>query len=166
VFEVIEKSIGDINKLISKIEKELENIIKNDELINKQFHLITSIKGVGKQTALFIIVYTNCFTKFENWRKFASYSGTAPFPYSSGTSIKGRNRVSHLANKKIKTLLNMCARSAIEFNPEMKMYFQKRKALGGNGMSIMNIIRNKLLARIFAVIKRGSPYVDTYKFAA
>ena len=165
LFEVVEKSICDINKQINKVEKELDNIVKSDELINKQFNLIISIKGVGKQTALFIIAYTNCFTKFDNWRKFASYSGTAPFPYSSGTSINGRTKVSHLANKKIKVLLNMCARSAIEFNPEMKSYFQKRTDEGKNGMSTLNIIRNKLLARIFAVIQRGTPYVDTHKFA-
>ena len=166
LFEVVEKSICDINKQIKKVEKEIDNIVKSDELINKQFNLIISIKGVGKQTALFVITYTNCFTRFDNWRKFASYSGTAPFPYSSGTSIHGRAKVSNLANKKIKVLLNMCARSAIEFNPEMKSYFQKRRAEGKNGMSTMNIIRNKLLARIFAVIQRGTPYVDTHKFAA
>lgn len=166
LFKVVEKSISEIDQHISQIETELDDIIKNDELINKQFHLITSIKGVGKQTALFIIAFTNCFTRFDSWRKFASYAGTAPFPYSSGTSISGRNRVNHLANKKMKTLLNMCARSAIATNPEMKIYFQHRKALGENGMSTMNIIRNKLLARIFAVVKRGTPYVDTFRFAA
>jgi transposase len=166
LFEVIEKSICDIDKQINKVEKELENIIKSDELINKQFHLIISIKGVGKQTALFIIAYTNCFTAFDTWRKFASYAGTAPFPYTSGTSIKGRSKVSHLANKKIKALLNMCARSAIVCNPEMKIYYRNRKEKGDNGMSVMNIIRNKLLSRIFAVVRRGTPYVDTYKFAA
>jgi transposase len=165
-FELIEKSIHEIDKHIKQIETELEKIIKCDELINRQYHLITSIKGVGMQTALFIIVYTNCFTKFDNWRKFASYAGTAPFPYSSGTSLNGRTRVSNLANKKIKTLLNMCARSAITFNPEMKIYFQNRKAKGKNGMSTMNIIRNKLLSRIFAVVKRGTPYVETFGFAA
>jgi len=99
-------------------------------------------------------------------RKFASYAGTAPFPYKSGTSLKGRNKVSNLANKKMKVLLNMCARSAIICNPEMKMYFQNRKEKGENGMSTINIIRNKLLARIFAVVQRGTPYVDTCKFAA
>ena len=166
LFEIVEKSICDINKQINKVEKELDKIVKSDELINKQFNLIISIKGVGKQTALTIIAYTNCFTKFDNWRKFASYAGTAPFPYRSGTSINGRNRVSNLANKKIKALLNMCARSAIEFNPEMKMYFQNRKVKGDNGMGTLNIIRNKLLSRIFAVIKRGTPYVEIHKYAA
>jgi len=103
---------------------------------------------------------------FDNWRKFASYSGTAPFPYRSGTSIKGRTKVSHLANKKIKTLLNMCARSAIVYNPEIKLYYQKRKDNGDNGMSVINIIRNKLISRIFAVVKRGTPYVNICNYAA
>ena len=166
LFNVIDKMLATFDKQIVTIEKELDDIIKSDELINKQFLLITSIKGVGKQTALNVIVFTNCFSNFDNWRKFASYAGTAPFPYKSGTSIKGKNKVSHLANKKLKTLLNMCARSAIGCNPEMKLYFQNRKAKGDNGMSTMNIIRNKLISRIFAVVKRGTPYVDTFKFAA
>jgi len=166
LFEIIYKMLTVFDKQIDKIESELDNIVKNDMIINKQFRLITSIKGVGKQTALFIISYTNCFTSFDNWRKFASYAGTAPFPYKSGTSIKGKNKVSNLANKKIKVLLNMCARSAIVSNPEMKIYYKNRKAKGENGMSTMNIIRNKLLSRIFAVVKRGTPYVDTFKFAA
>jgi transposase len=166
LFDVIEKMLQEFDKKIKIIEKELDNIIKSDELINKQFGLITSIKGVGKQTALFVIVYTNCFTSFDNWRKFASYSGTAPFHYQSGTSIKGKAKVNHLANKKIKALLNMCARSAIICNAEMKIYYQNRKAKEKNGMSTLNIIRNKLIARIFAVVKRGTPYIDTFKFAA
>jgi transposase len=166
LFDVIDKMHKEFNKQIKKIEKELDNIIKSDELIKKQFYLITSIKGVGKQTALFVITYTNCFTRFDNWRKFASYSGTAPFPFQSGSSIKGKNKVNQLANKKIKALLNMCARSAITCNTEIKLYFQKRKVEGKNGMSILNIIRNKLIARIFAVVNRGTPYIDTLKYAA
>lgn len=166
LFAVIERSIQNIDKQIKTVEKELDTIIKSDELISKQYNLILSIKGVGRQTALVMIAYTNCFTSFENWRKLASYAGTAPYKYGSGTSIKGRTKVSHLANKKIKALLNMCARSAIVCNPELKIYYQKRKANGENGMSVMNIIRNKLLSRIFAVVKRETPYVDTFKYAA
>lgn len=166
LFDIVDKMLNEFDKQIEKVEAEIDSIVKSDALINKQLGLITSIKGVGKQTALFIIAYTNCFSSFDNWRKFASYAGTAPFQYKSGTSIKGKNKVSHLANKKIKALLNMCARSAIVCNPEMKMYFQNRKAKGENGMSTMNIIRNKLIARIFAIVKRGTPYVDILKFAA
>lgn len=166
LFDTIYKMLKYFAKQIDLVERELDKMIKNDDLIAKQFDLITSIKGVGKITALNVIVYTNCFTTFNNWRQFASYSGTAPFPYSSGSSIKGRNRVSQLANKKMKTLLNMCARSAIACNPEMKIYFNKRKSEGKNGMSTINIIRNKLLSRIFAVVTRGTPYASTCNYVA
>lgn len=166
IFQQIESSISDLDKRIAKTEKEMMLIVQNNELIFKQFQLITSIVGVGMQTALYVIAFTNCFENFKTWRQFASYSGTAPFPYKSGTSIKGRTKVSHLANKKLKALFNMCARSAIQFNPEIKAYFERKKANGDNGMSIMNSIRNKIIARIFAVVQRGTPYVNTYKFAS
>jgi transposase len=153
------------NEEIKKVEKELYRLIKADEKLAQQFSLIKTIKGVGPQTALVMIVLTNEFTLFDKWRKFASYAGTAPFSNESGT-FKGKAKISHLANKRIKTLLSCCATSAIQFNPEMKMYYQRRVAEGKNQMSTLNIIRNKILARIFVVVQRGTPYVDTYKFAA
>ena len=48
----------------------------------------------------------------------------------------------------------------------MKMYYQKRVLEGKNRMSTINIIRNKLIARVFAVIKKGTHYVDVIKYVA
>lgn len=166
LFSIQCKTIKYLTKQIVDIEKEMKSIIKSDNKLSLQFKLITSINGVGTQTALFMIVYTHGFTKFATWRKFASYCGIAPFPNSSGSSLKGKTRVSHLANKKIKSLLDLCAKSAIQHNPEMKTYYYKRLDIGKNKMSTINIIRNKLLSRIFAVIERQTPYVDIMKYAA
>ena len=113
-----------------------------------------------------MIAYTDGFTKFDTWRKFASYCGIAPFPNKSGTSLIGRTKISHLANKKVKSILDLCAKSAIQHNSEMKRYYNKRIEQGKNKMSTINIIRNKLLSRIFAVVQRKSPYVDFMKYAA
>lgn len=161
LFDVHEKMIKELSKQIEKIENNLDDIIKNDPQIKQMYKLITSIKGVGPQTALFLIVYTNKFTKFDNWRKFASYCGIAPFPNRSGISIRGRTKVSNLANKKIKSLLDLCAKTSIQYNPEMKLYYEKRVKQGKSKMSTINIIRNKILSRIFAVVQRGTPYVNT-----
>ncbi len=60
----------------------------------------------------------------------------------------------------------MCASTAIQFNPEMRKYYENRVQMGKNKMSTLNIIRNKLLARIFAVITRNTPYVEIHKYAA
>lgn len=165
-FEVQKKMIENLTKQIDLLNSEMKSIIDKNSSLKKTYELITSIKGIGLQTAVIIIAYTDNFNRFENWRKFASYCGIAPFPYQSGTSIKGKTKVSHLANKKLKAIINMCAISAIQHNPEMKRYYLKRVEQGKNKMSTINIIRNKLIARIFAVVKRQTPYVDTFKFAA
>ncbi len=166
LFDVQEKMINTLNKQINKIEKEMKDIIKTDSKLKEMFDLVISVKGIGPQTTLFLIAYTAGFTKFKDSRKFASYCGIAPFSNSSGTSIRGRTKVSNLANKKIKSLLDLCAKTAIQHSPEMKNFYEKRINNGKNKMSTINIIRNKLLARAFAVVKRGVPYVDTLRFAA
>lgn len=166
LLETQHKMIKYLTKQIDNIEKEIEDIVKKNEQLNQIYELITSIKGIGTQTALYMIVYTDAFTKFDTWRKFASYCGIAPFPNSSGTSIRGRMKVNHLAQKKVKSLLDLCAKSAIQFNSEMKKYYQQRIEKGKNKMSTINIIRNKMLSRIFAVVERKTPYVDFMKYAA
>ena len=161
LFDVHEKMIAQLSKQIDRIEKQLDDIIRKDDQLKKMYDLITSIKGVGPQTALFIIAFTNGFTQFRNWRKFASYCGIAPFPNRSGISVRHRTKVSDLANKKIKSLLDLCAKTSIQYNMEMKIYYEKRVSEGKSKMSTINIIRNKLLSRVFAVVERGTPYVNT-----
>jgi len=166
LFQTREKVIAYLSKQIKTVEKEMADIIGKNRRLEQLYRLATSIKGVGPQTAIFIIVHTNGFAKFKNARKFASYCGIAPFPNSSGTSIRGRTKVSHLANKKIKSLLDLCAKVAIRHSPEMKEYYERRTAEGKNKRSTINIIRNKILSRIFAVVQRETPYVDFMKYAA
>jgi len=151
---------------IKLLEEEMLDILGEDESLKQNSELLRSIKGIGLIVALYMIIITNNFTRFDNWRQFACYCGIVPFEHSSGISYQGRTRVSHLANKQMKTLLSNAAATAIQFNAEMKDYFHKRVSEGKNKMAVLNIIRNKLVSRAFAVINRQSPYVDLHKFAA
>lgn len=166
VFDVQDKLIKELNSQIARVEKQIKEIINEDEFLKKTFDLVTSVKGVGLILGTTMLVYTNCFTAFTDWRKFACYCGIVPFGYRSGTSIRGKTKISRLANKKIKALLSNAACTSIQFNPEMKLYYERRIAEGKNKMSTQNIIRNKIVARVFAVVQRGTPYVDTFRFAA
>lgn len=166
ILNIQQQVISYLTKNILKLEKGILEIIKENDLLKTNYDLLNTITGIGNISAATIIVVTHNFKKFSTWRKFAAYVGTAPFPFQSGTSIKGRTKVSHLANKEIKALIHLCALSAIQHSPEMKKYFEKRTLEGKNKMSTINIIRNKLIARVFAVIKRQTPYVDTLKYAA
>lgn len=160
------KVVKQLKRAIAEIEKKIDKIVVENQEIKTQSELIQSIPGVGKQTAYQLICTTNGFKNFSNWRQLACYAGVAPFEYSSGSSIKGRTKVNHYADKQLKSLLNMCALSSKKYDPQIKAYFDKKVAEGKNKMLVLNNIRCKILSRVFAVINRETPYINTHKFAA
>lgn len=153
-----EKPIKTLKKQLSEIENKIDELVKDNEAINENLKLLTSISGIGKQTGLQFIVYTHNFTAFESPNHLACYSGVAPFPNESGSIIK-KARVSSLANKKLKKLLHMAAMSCIRAKGELKEYFIRKVKEGKNKMVVLNNIRNKLIKRMFAVIKRRTEYI-------
>ena len=146
---------------IRKVEKEIDRLIKEDIELSKQVEVITSVNGVGRQTAIGIIVTTNEFKDIRDPKKYACYTGIAPFHHESGI-FKGKSRVSHLANKKMKTLLHMAALSAIRYNTDLKRYYERKTAEGKNKMSVINAVRNKLVHRIFACAMQNRKYENSY----
>jgi transposase len=166
LISISKKMVKVLEEKIKVIENEMISLYKNTEELNQTFQTITSIKGVGMVLATAVIVATNNFQSFNTWRQFACYAGIAPFQHQSGTSYRGKTRISTLGNRQLKTLLSQSAATAIQYNAELRLYYQKRVAEGKSKMSTLNVIRNKIVSRIFAVAKRQTPYVDTYKFAA
>jgi len=142
------------------VEARINTLITAHPNLQKTSQLLRSIKGVGLIISSYMIGCTENFKRFSNARKFNCYAGLAPFTHQSGSSIKGKARVSHMANKAVKTLLNMGASSAIQHNKELKEYYQRRIEKGMGRMSCLNIIRSKLISRMFAVIKRQTPYQE------
>lgn len=159
------KTTNHLKKSLKELEAKMKEIIKNHTVLNQQFKLIQSVPGVGQQTAIYFLISTKGFNAFDSARKFSCYAGVAPFEYSSGSSIRGRTKVNHLADKKIKSLLQMCALSAIKCDPQLKEYYNKKKEEGKNKMLVLNNIRCKIIGRVFTVINRQTPYINTYKFA-
>ena len=166
LFKCQEDQIAALTKSISTIEKTINKLIKSTPEVKRLYELLTSIKGIGNIVALNLIVVTNCFTSFQNSRQLACYCGIAPFEKQSGTSLKSGSRVSPFANRKMKVLLNLAASTAIQADPELRAYYTRRVEKGKSKMSTLNIVRNKLLHRVFAVVKRGSSYVEIHKWAA
>jgi transposase len=158
--------IKGFDRQIQKLEEAIQAIVESDKALANNFSLLTSIKGVGKIVAISTIIKTQNFIRFANARKFACFCGTAPFEHTSGTSIRGKTKVSHLADKEMKVLLDLAAKCAIQHDKELRAYYLKRIEKGKSKMSTINIVRNKILYRMFAVIKRQTPYVEEYLTAA
>jgi transposase len=159
-----QKTILVINKQIEAIENEILGLINDDEKLNRIYKIITSVHGIGFVTASYILVTTNEFININNPKKYACYSGVVPFEYSSGSSVRGKTRVSHMANKNIKSLLHMSALSAIQMQGDLQEYYKRKVSEGKNKMSVLNAIRNKLVLRIFACVNQNREYEKIYEY--
>lgn len=157
--------IKENKKHIQCLEQEIIQLVKSDEAMLCNYRLITSIKGIGKINAWMTLAYTENFTSFESPRKYAVYAGVIPFSHRSGTSIKQRDRVSHLANKEIKQELNQAAKTAIVHDPELRAYAE-RKLKNKSYPLVLNNVKFKLILRMFALVKRGERFVENYTRAA
>lgn len=160
------KTVKFLKGTLKSIEKEIKAIISSHSELKKQFELIKSVPGIGDKTAIYMLIVTRGFTAFDNARKLACYAGTAPFEHTSGSSIKGRTKVNHMADKKMKSILQMCALVAVKHDPQLKEYYQRKKGEGKNAMLVLNNVKCKIIGRVFSVIKRQTPYINTYKFAS
>jgi len=152
-------------KAIAEAEIKLMEIVASDVNLSRNYKLITSIKGIGKVNALMTIAYTENFISFSNPRSYAVYVGVVPFDYSSGTSIRGRKKISHIANKELKQELNQAAKSAMLYDKEMRAYGENKMKTKSYKI-VLNNIKFKLILRMFAVVKKGEKYVENYRQAA
>lgn len=143
---------------IERIENEIKVLIAENKSIEENYNYVTSVVGVAMVTAVHILVRTNNFEKFDDPRKFACYCGIAPFSNSSG-NFQGKTRISHLGDKKLKSLLDMNAKIAILYDPELKQYYETKIAQGKLRKVARNVVRNKLVHRIFAVVRKKSTYL-------
>ncbi|MFC6998798.1 transposase [Rufibacter roseus] len=148
-----------LDKKLREVEEEIGKRIKAQEGLQEKKELLCSVPGVGEQIANQMLIITRGFTRFPDWRKFSCYAGLAPFKHTSGTSVRGRTKVSKIANKKIKALLTMGALTSIKSKNEYRQYYERKTAEGKHPMAVLNAIKNKIVSRMFAVIERNTPYV-------
>lgn len=165
VIHIAQAKMKENKKYIRQIEQEIMDIIRSNAELMQTYRIITSIKGIGNVNAWMTIAYTENFSCFTDARKYAVYVGVVPYEHTSGTSIKGRKRVSHLAHKEIKQELNQAAKTAIRHDPELRGYAE-RKLKNKAYPLVLNNVKFKLILRMFALVKRGEKFVENYQRAA
>ncbi len=157
-----QSGIKGLQKDIEQVEKDVWELVKSDKELLQMFMLIVSIPAVGKITAYHFICYTNEFKQVKSGKQLASYCGVVPFERSSGSSVKGKPRLPHQANKILKKLLHLCAITAIKMKGAFAAYYRRKIEEGKNGLIAINGIRNKLVLTIAAVIRNNEPYNKNY----
>jgi transposase len=156
------KSILALKAEQQDIDQQIKDLIEHDLRLKELFELMVSVPGIGPATATEIILTTNEMTAITEPKKMACHAGIAPFEYRSGTSIRGKTRVSHQARKRLKALFHLAAMAVIRSKGELQDYYQRKVTEGKNKMLVLNAVRNKLVHRVFAVVRRGEKYDKNY----
>jgi len=170
VQKMLEKShaaaLKGLQQSLEQIELQIKKVVRENMSIKKNYDLLLSVPGIGPVTAVYIICCTANFASKISGKQLACYAGVVPFEHSSGKSIKGKTKVHRMANKELKKLLHMGARSVTNHHPEFKAYYERKLKEGKHDLAIINAVRNKIALRAVAVINKQTKYVDNYKKVA
>ena len=160
VYKSLQRDLKHLNKEVQGIELRLLELVKQDQ--QHQLTLLKSIPGMGVKTALFLIVITDGFKKFETASQLCSYVGITPIIRESGSSVRGRSRISKVGNKKLRNLLFLCAFSACKHNKACRDIYERIVAKGKSKKLALIAVANKLLKQAFAIAKSGLPYDENF----
>ena len=157
-----------IKSLIKSLEKEIkgtERLIKkqinNHPQLKAEAELLVSIPGIGEATTARLLAEIN-FQQYESARAVAAFAGLVPRLRQSGSSVRGRARLSKTGSPRIRRALYFPAVTAIRCSALMKAWAQGMRERGKCEMQIIGAVMRKLLHLAYGVLKSGKPYDPLY----
>lgn len=160
--ERVNKRISLLNKQEKDISKEISVLIREHDEVSAAIKLICTIPGVNILTAGTILAETNGFELIKNKRQLTSYAGLDVREKQSGTSVKGKPRISKKGNRYIRKALYMPALAALRFNDRFKAVYARLIARNGIKMKAGVAIQRKLLEMMFTIFKTQTPFDSQY----
>lgn len=158
----VKKSLAALKEEQKAIDQQIHQLIEGDTRLRELFALMVSVPGIGPVIATELLVVTNEMQTISDPKKLACHAGVAPFEYRSGSSVRGKTRVSHQARKRLKSLLHTGTLSAIQVKGDLQDYYQRKTPEGKHTMLVINAVRNKLIHRVCSVVRRGKKYDKDY----
>lgn len=148
---------------IVQLEKEIMTLTKQH--YQTEFTSLTSIPGIGKKTAMLLILATDGFNRFESIKQLVAYTGIAPRIFQSGKTINKKPKISKLGMADLRRSLYMCTLRAIEQNEACKKLYERLRQKGKAAKVALVAVCHKLLRQAFAVVKNKMQYKTELSFA-
>jgi transposase len=158
----IKARIKILDKQEQEIKKELADLIATDMELKKMVVLICSLPGVGLLTAAIVLAETNGFELIRNKRQLASYAGFDVKEKQSGTSVKGKPKISKKGNKHLRKAMHLPALTAIRHDERFKAIFARLVSKHGIKMKAAVAVQRKLLEMVFTIYKTNKKYDKDY----
>ncbi|MCP9237981.1 transposase [Lewinella sp. JB7] len=163
--ELQQRPLEALRQSIVACEQQLAQVIAEDEALRRQFELVRSVSGVGQVCAWQILVLTGGFTRFtaQDAKAFCRYIGIVPRRFESGSSIYRHRGSPKRRGGSLKADLSMGLLAAIQYDPDLKTYYRRKRAAGKTHRVVANAVKNKIIERVFAVVRRGTTYQKNYQ---
>ena len=149
VFGTIRKHLAAIERAITKLENEIDQIVQKS--YSEELAKVTQIPGIGRKTAIQVLIVTQCFQKFDNCDSLVAYAGLCPRIYQSGKNQRSSFPICKLGQARIRSLLYMCALTAKRSNPSCKALFDRLVDKGKHKKVALIAVAAKLLRQAFAI---------------
>lgn len=160
ILRSIKRQIKQLDKEINSLELEMEILIKQNE--KGLYTQLNTIPGIGKKTAMILIVSTNGFRDFNSASQISSFFGLAPNERSSGTSVRGKTRISKIGDPLLRNHLFLCSFTASVHNPQCKALYDRIVLKGKSKKLALIAVCNKLIKQAYGIAKSGLDYDRNY----
>jgi transposase len=161
VVSSLKRSLKQLGKEMKTLEDRLLVLVKQEH--QDLFTRLKTIPGIGPKTAIMLVVLTGGFERFSSASELCSYAGLTPVIRQSGSSVKGRPRISKMGNQKLRNLLFMCSFTACKYNKACRDLYERIVAKGKSKKLALIAVCNKLLKQAFAIAKSGLIFDKEYK---
>lgn len=158
--QTIQKELSHLQQLITRLSVRMQQIVHAH--YGQMLSDLKSIPGIGKKTAMMLILVSGGFDRFDNYRKLSSYIGICPRLFESGSSVKGKSRICKMGMSAIRASLYVCSWSAKRCNKACRDLYQRLLAKGKAKKLALIAVANKLLKQVFAIAKTQSKYQQDY----
>jgi transposase len=153
-----------LDEQVAAIEAAIAAQLAADPELARQHALLDSIPGIGSITAAALLAEID-FAAFPSARHLAAYAGLTPRQRLSGTSVRGKPRLSKQGASQLRRIVYLPALVARHHNPQIRAFADRLAARGKGKMTVLGACMRKLIHLVYGVLKSGRPFDPTYSTA-
>jgi transposase len=158
VRESVEELLAHLAEQIKKTEALIRDHIGSHPGLRRQRELLDSIPGIGETTAAVLLAEVPGILQYKSARQVAAFAGLVPKERQSGSSVRGRTKLSKIGNARLRKALYFPAITALRCSPFFQSWAGGLRERGKCKMSVIGAAMRKLIHLAYGVLKTGQPF--------
>jgi transposase len=158
VRESVEEHLAYLAEQIKRTEALIRDQIDSHPGLKRQRELLDSIPGVGETTAAALLAEVPDILQYRSARRVAAFAGLVPRERQSGSSVRGRVRLSKIGNARLRKALYFPAVTALRCSPFFQAWAEGLRQRGKSKMAVIGAAMRKLVHLAYGVLKTGKPF--------